>query len=82
MMTTNDIKSGMRFKLANGWYGTMKDNKRGNIRLAEVEGLYTEIGSIYAHDIISVEKPDGIWHTIELTKSQVQTARAVAELGG
>ena len=71
MMRTNDIKSGMRFKLANGWYGTMKDNKRGNIRLAEVE-----IGSIYAHDIISVEKPDGIWHTIELTKSQVQTARA------
>lgn len=80
MMTTNDIKKGMRIKLANGWYATMLDNKRGNIRLAEVEGIHKEIGSIYAHDIISVEKPDGIWHTVELTKQQKQTATAVSAL--
>lgn len=79
-MKTNDIKKGMRFRLANGWYGTMLDNKRGNIRLAEVEGIYKEIGSVYAHDIISVEQPDGVWHTIELTEQQKQTAHAVSEL--
>ena len=79
-MKTNDIKKGMRIKLANGWYGTMLDNKRGNIRLAEVEGIYKEIGSIYAHDIISVEQPDGVWHVVEHTKQQKQTADAVANL--
>lgn len=79
-MKTNDIKKGMRIKLANGWYATMLDNKRGNIRLAEVEGIYKEIGSIYAHDIISVEQPDGVWHVVEHTKQQKQTADAVANL--
>ena len=79
-MKTNDIKKGMRIKLANGWYATMMDNKRGNIRMAEVEGIYTEIGSIYAHDIISVEQPDGVWHVVEHTKQQKQTAIAVANL--
>jgi len=79
-MTTNDIKKGMRIKLANGWYATMMDNKRGNIRLAEVEGLYTEMGSIYAHDIISCQDK-GVWHTISLTDQQKQTSRAVTELG-
>jgi hypothetical protein len=80
-MKTNDIKKGMRIKLANGWYGTMMDNKRGNIRLAEVEGIHKEIGSIYAHDIISVEQPDGVWHVVEHTKQQKQTADAVSNLG-
>lgn len=79
-MKTNDIKKGMRIKLANGWYGTMLDNKRGNIRLAEVEGIYKEIGSIYAHDIISVEQPDGVWHVVEHTKQQKQTANAVSQI--
>ena len=79
-MKTNDIKKGMRIKLANGWYGTVLDNKRGNIRLAEVEDIYKEIGSIYAHDIISVEQPDGVWHVVEHTKQQKQTADAVANL--
>lgn len=79
-MKTNDIKKGMRIKLANGWYGTMKDNKRGNIRMAEVEGTYTEIGSIYAHDIISVENPEGVWTIVEHTPSQKQTSFAVQQI--
>jgi len=59
---TNEIKKGMRIKQYNGWYGTMMDNKRGNIRLVEVEGIFTDIGSIYASDISSYRDSNGIWH--------------------
>jgi len=70
-MLTNDIKKGTRIQLRNGWYATMADNKRGNIRMAEVEGIVTEIGSIYAHDIIYAWV-DGERKVIELTKAQVK----------
>ena len=40
-MRTNDIKKGTRIKLHNGWFGTMMDNKKGNVRMAEVQGIYT-----------------------------------------
>ena len=79
-MTTNEIKKGMRFKLANGWWATMMDNKRGNIRMAEVEGLYKEIGSVYAHDSISCET-EGVLHTIALTDQQKAHAQTVQQLG-
>lgn len=51
-MKTNDLKKGMRIQLRNGWYGTVYDNARGNTRMCEVEGDFTEIGSIFSHDII------------------------------
>lgn len=73
-MKTNDIKKGMRILLANGWQGTMKDNARGNIRMAEVEGFETEIGSIYAFDIVMAQPlNDGVWHRIELNEKQLQS---------
>lgn len=53
-MKTNDIKKGMRIQMANGWKGTMMDNVKGNTRMAEIEGFETEIGSVYAHDIMWV----------------------------
>jgi len=53
MMYTNDLKSGTRILLRNGDSATLKDNKKGNIRMAEVEGLFTEIGSIYSYDIVA-----------------------------
>lgn len=70
-MKTNEIKKGMRFALANGWKATMMDNRKGNTRLAKVEGFYTEIGGVYAHDIASV-LINGKWSTVEHTKSQQQ----------
>lgn len=70
-MKTNDIKKGTRIRLNNGWYATMYDNKRGNIRMAEVEGTYTEIGSVYAHDIAFVWTDDG-WVSIEHTPAQLK----------
>ena len=76
-MKTNDIKKGMRFKLRNGWQGTMQDNKKGNIRFAEVEGLYTELGSVYSHDIVSVWVDDE-WVQVEYTAAQ-DKLRAIVE---
>jgi hypothetical protein len=48
---TNKLKKGTRVVLRNGWEAVLEDNKRGSIRMATVEGFYTEMGSIYAHDI-------------------------------
>lgn len=48
---TNKLKKGTRVVLRNGWEAVLEDNKRGPIRMATVEGFYTEMGSIYAHDI-------------------------------
>jgi hypothetical protein len=56
-MKTNDLKKGAYVRLRNGWYAQIADNKRGNIRMATVYGLYTETGSVYAHDIAEVVEP-------------------------
>lgn len=71
-MKSNDIKKGMRILLNNGWYGTMKDNARGTIRVAEVEGFYTEIGSVYSFDIRMAQGTDGVWHHIEYTPKEIE----------
>ena len=68
-MKTNDIKSGTRVLLRNGWYATIKDNKKGNTRLARVEGIYTEMGSVYSHDIVEV-LVNGDWEKVEHTEAQ------------
>ena len=77
-MFTNDIKKGMLVKLTNGWYGTMMDNMHGNTRMVEVEGYFTEIGSVYAWDIELGRIPDdglgeGEWLKVELTEKQIAT---------
>ncbi len=74
-MKTNDIKKGTRIRLANGWNATMYDNKKGNIRMAEVEGIYTEIGSVYSHDIIAAINAEGYWEAVEHTPAQVKLAK-------
>ena len=50
-MKTNEIKKGMLIRLSNGWYGIMADNMRGNTRMVKVQGDFTELGSVYSHDI-------------------------------
>ena len=73
---TNEIKKGDRILQENGWFGTMMDNMKGNTRMAEVEGLYTEIGSVYSHDIVSAQK-DGKWRHIEYTDAQNKLRKTV-----
>ena len=71
-MKTSEIKKGMRIRLDNGWYGTMMDNMRSTTRMVEVEGYYTEIGSVYSHDIVLCLPIIGsIWETIEHTPKEL-----------
>lgn len=83
-MNTNDIKKGMRVLLQNGWYATMQDSKKGNIRMATVEGIYTETGSIYAWDIKAV-RPDANepqnWANVTLNEKQLAQMQLVKAAG-
>lgn len=80
-MLANDIKKGMRVRLKNGWYGTMYDNKKGNIRMCEVEGIETEIGSVYTHEIgwVQTEKDaaGSIWEPVTLSDRQAKNADSI-----
>jgi hypothetical protein len=69
-MKTNDLKSGTRVQLRNGWFATLMDNKKGNTRLAEVEGFCTECGSVYSHDIMTYKDSNGNWDVVEHTDKQ------------
>ena len=72
-MKANDIKKGTRIQLKNGWFATMADNRKGNIRYAEVEGYFTELGSIYSADIARAFV-NGQWVEVEATEKQKAVA--------
>lgn len=77
-MKTNDIKKGARIVLRNGWYGTMKDNARGNTRIAEIEGYVTEMGSVYSHDIVqAMNVGETEWQAVEYTPAQEKLRKLV-----
>jgi hypothetical protein len=84
-MKTNDLKKGDRVLLNNGWYATIADNKKGNIRMAEVEGLYTETGSVYSHEIgfyiPSTSFGDGPRVQLEHTDKQLKLKAQLEEMG-
>jgi hypothetical protein len=69
---TNNLKKGDQVQLRNGWFAIMEDNMRGNIRVATVKGFFTEMGSIYMHDIARYfDKTTMTWkEDIELTETQ------------
>lgn len=84
-MLTNDLKRGMRVQLRNGWYGTIADNMKGNARMVQVEGHFTETGSVYAHDIVSfvdhniAGRPSYV--AIEHTPAQLKRLDSIANGG-
>jgi hypothetical protein len=80
-MLTNDLKKGARVKLRNGWFATVMDNGRGNTRVCEVEGMYTEIGSVYAHDIVIHYPTIGSSVVMEHTDKQLKLREQVAVFG-
>ena len=54
-MTTinvNDLKKGTEVILRNSWKARLEDSKKGQTRMATVFGFATEMGSIYATDIM------------------------------
>ena len=80
-MKTNDLKKGTRVKLRNGWFGTMFDSDRGNIRMVTVEGFEIETGSVYAHDIMEYQDTQGQWFAVEHTESQRRLKKRVEAFG-
>lgn len=81
-MKTNELKKGVRVQLRNGWYATIADNMKGNTRLATVEGIFTETGSVYSHDIVRAQlAPDkftvGEWVDVEHTPAQLKLREQV-----
>jgi hypothetical protein len=82
-MKTNDLKKGARIKLRNGWEADLWDNCKGNTRVANVFGDFTEAGSVYSHDIIAYKDADGNWkRDIEYTPSQMQCKKMNDEMFG
>ena len=71
-MKTNDIKKGTEIRMSDGFTGIMEDNKKGNIRMATINGIFTEMGSIYAHNITAAKNTNGDWERIELTTAQLK----------
>jgi hypothetical protein len=84
-MLANDMKKGQTGTLRNGsllWRFEIADNKRGMIRLATVHGFVSEMGSIYVHDIATVDV-GGKAEALELTAAQEKRAAAIrSALGG
>ncbi len=85
-MKTNEIKKGMRIKLAKPPVtGTMMDNLRGIRRTVDIKGseigLFDETGSVYAFDILKVEI-DGEWREVQHTDKQLSDKKTVAALWG
>jgi hypothetical protein len=84
-MLVNDVKKGMQVQLRNGWMAELLDSKKGNIRMAKVYGDYTEVGSIYAKDIllVRVTRQDGTtdWEPVTLSPDQVKAAQNIAAWG-
>ncbi len=79
-MKTNDIKKGTEVKttqLGVPVTGVMMDNMRGNTRLIKTHGsevgMFDEVGSVYATDIISAKDSDGNWVKVEHTDAQLQS---------
>ena len=80
-MKTNDIKKGTEIRtkqLGVSVSGTMMDNLKGNTRLIKTHGsevgMFDEIGSVYATDIIMAVNSDGVWEDVEHTDKQTKTA--------
>lgn len=80
-MKTNELKKGTRIKLANGWEAMLEDNMKGNTRLATVYGMFTEMGSVYSHDIKYFRNALGIWEKVEHTPAQLKLKKQVSSFG-
>ena len=82
-MKTNELKKGDRVQLRRGWFGTIADNARGNIRMVTVEGDYTETGSVYAHDIVKAQAPGSkLFEAVEHTPAQLKLREQVEGIFG
>ena len=82
MIDPNKLKKGVRGMLKNGCGFILMDSKRGNIRMAQVDGLFgTDTESIYMHDVDWVEI-GGDAVKVEATRQEyLETETDVYEFG-
>lgn len=78
-MQTNDIKKGTKIKtnqLGVLVSGIMEDNTKGNTRLITTKGsevgLFDEMGSVYAWNIILAKNNKDEWEEVKLTDKQIK----------
>jgi hypothetical protein len=79
-----ELQKGQRVQLDNGWFATLK-GKPGNKTtvLAEVEGFFTEIGSVYCHDIVGAEiDGSGRYDSVEHTPKQNKLRASIQDFYG
>jgi len=87
-MKTNDIKKYTKIRTKQLGVivgGIMMDNMRGNTRLIETfgseVGLFDEIGSVYATDIVMAENSEGTWEDVEYTDKQIKSIQTREQFG-
>ena len=87
-MKTNDIKKGTMIKtkqLGAIVNGIMMDSLKGNTRLIETfgseVGLFDEMGSVYATDIVSARNSEGDWEEVEHTNKQLESVSMREQFG-
>jgi nitrogen fixation protein len=80
-MLTNELRKGDNVELQNGWKARIEDNQKGNIRLCTVYGLFTEMGSVYSHDIVVHHTAAGYRVGINHTPTQLKLKARVEALG-
>ena len=87
-MKTNDIKKGTEIKtkqLGVAVSGVMMDSLKGNTRLIKTfgseVGLFDEMGSVYATDIIMAVNSDGVWEDVEYTDKQIKSIKMREQFG-
>ena len=77
----SDVTKGARVELRNGFHVTVLDNLvNGQTRLCNVEGIVTEMGSVYSSDMLHVLTPTG-WLPILHTPKQLAGRKARQQLG-
>lgn len=81
-ITPSALHKGQRVQLENGWFATLVGTPGTKTTvLARVEGIYTETGSVYVHDILAAELEDGTWAEIAHTRTQLRLRQQVQALG-
>ena len=87
-MLTNDIKKGTKIKtnqLGVLVSGVMEDNTKGNTRLITTKGsevgMFDEMGSVYAWNIILAKNDKDKWEEVQLTDKQMKTKQLNESMG-
>jgi hypothetical protein len=80
---TNDLKKGDIIIETNGWVGEVWDNAKGNTRVCNVYGYFTEAGSIYAWDIAAkYNTKSRSWERVTITQKQRKAQKDSQWLNG